>query len=103
MKHLVSEEVKAHFRPELLNRFDQQVVFNKLSLKDARRVLALMLADTRQRVSALGYTLEVAEPMVDKIISEGYSDEYGVRRLRQVAHAKAQALTKHVFRRDLQV
>lgn len=34
MKQLISDEVKAYFRPELLNRFDEQIVFHKLGMKE---------------------------------------------------------------------
>lgn len=34
MKQLISDEVKAYFRPELLNRFDEQIVFHKLGIKE---------------------------------------------------------------------
>jgi ATP-dependent Clp protease ATP-binding subunit ClpA len=37
MKRLVLDEVKGYFRPELLNRFDEQIVFHKLGLKEVRR------------------------------------------------------------------
>lgn len=36
MKQLISDEVKAYFRPELLNRFDEQIVFHKLGIKEVR-------------------------------------------------------------------
>lgn len=39
MKQLVLEEVKGYFRPELLNRFDEQIVFHKLGLKEVRNAL----------------------------------------------------------------
>jgi ATP-dependent Clp protease ATP-binding subunit ClpA len=38
MKRLVLDEVKGYFRPELLNRFDEQIVFHKLGLKEVRRL-----------------------------------------------------------------
>lgn len=36
MKQLIRDEVKAYFRPELLNRFDEQIVFHKLGIKEVR-------------------------------------------------------------------
>lgn len=45
MKQLVLDEVKGYFRPELLNRFDEQIVFHKLGLKEVRRPRLLVQAD----------------------------------------------------------
>jgi hypothetical protein len=36
MRQLISDEVKAYFRPELLNRFDEQIVFHKLGMREVR-------------------------------------------------------------------
>lgn len=44
MKQLVLDEVKGYFRPELLNRFDEQIVFHKLGLKEVRHLLCWGLA-----------------------------------------------------------
>lgn len=84
MKKLISEEVKAYFRPELLNRFDEQIVFHKLGLKEVRKIADLMLEETRQRVAAKGVQLVVGKRLFDRIVRDGYSLEYGVRPLRQV-------------------
>lgn len=81
---LVMDEVKSYFRPELLNRFDEQVVFHKLSVDDVHKIARIMLAETIARVAAKGIELEVTSRLMDKIVEDGYSDEYGVRPLRQV-------------------
>ncbi len=43
MKQLVLDEVKSYFRPELLNRFDEQIVFHKLGLREVRPAGWVML------------------------------------------------------------
>ena len=48
-----------------------------------RSIASLMLAETRARVAAKGLTLQLTPALVDKIVNDGYSDEYGVRPLRQ--------------------
>lgn len=83
MKDTVMTEVKAAFKPELINRFDETVVFQRLGRREVRAIASLMLAETRERVAARGYTLVVAQPLVERIVADGASDEYGVRPLRQ--------------------
>jgi ATP-dependent Clp protease ATP-binding subunit ClpA len=50
----VSEEVRNYFRPELLNRFDEQIVFSKLGRKEVRVIAGLMLQETVARVKDKG-------------------------------------------------
>lgn len=80
---LVLEEVKRFFRPELLNRLDEQIVFQKLSRRDVRTIAGLMIQDTISRVGDKGYKLQVSQRLVERIISQGHSDEYGARPMRQ--------------------
>jgi hypothetical protein len=58
-------------------------VFQKLPRADVARIAWLMLDETRARVAAKGFQLHLTRPLVDAIIADGYSDEYGVRPLRQ--------------------
>lgn len=80
---LVLEEVKQFFRPELLNRLDEQVVFQKLGRRDVRTIAGLLIQDTISRVGDKGYTLQVSQRLVERIIAVGFSDEYGARPMRQ--------------------
>eukprot|EP00878_Enallax_costatus_P009482 GHUV01009908.1.p1 GENE.GHUV01009908.1~~GHUV01009908.1.p1 ORF type:complete len:746 (+),score=207.39 GHUV01009908.1:200-2437(+) len=84
MKQLISDEVKSYFRPELLNRFDEQIVFHKLGIKEVRKIADIMMDETRRRVSGKGVQLVVGKRLMERIIRDGYSLEYGVRPLRQV-------------------
>ncbi|WIA36448.1 hypothetical protein OEZ86_007755 [Tetradesmus obliquus] len=83
MRQLIHDEVKAYFRPELLNRFDEQIVFHKLGLREVRKIADIMLAETKQRVATKGVQLAVGPRLLERIVRDGYSLEYGVRPLRQ--------------------
>jgi len=50
----VHEEVRSYFRPELLNRFDEQIVFGKLGRREVRTIAGLMMAETAARVKDKG-------------------------------------------------
>ncbi|BDA47991.1 ATP-dependent Clp protease ATP-binding subunit ClpA homolog [Coccomyxa sp. Obi] len=83
IRSLVLEELKAYFRPELLNRLDEIVVFRQLSMHDARIIAELLLNETRQRIALRGIDLQVTAPLMRLICQEGYSQEYGARPLRR--------------------
>eukprot|EP00798_Chlamydomonas_sp_ICE-L_P010706 gene10706-12407_t len=83
MQRLVLEEVRTHFRPELINRFDEQVVFQQLDHKHIAVIAQIMLQRTIDQMRAMGHSLDVGPRLMDKILSEGYSTEYGARPLRR--------------------
>uniref|UniRef100_A0A0D3FVG6 Clp R domain-containing protein n=1 Tax=Oryza barthii TaxID=65489 RepID=A0A0D3FVG6_9ORYZ len=74
MKSLVMEELKAFFRPELLNRIDEVVML---------AILNIMLQEVKGRILALGIGLEVSDSMKDLISQHGYDKSYGARPLRR--------------------
>ena len=83
IRSLVMEELKGYFRPELLNRLDEVVVFRQLDAVDARRIAALELAKTADRVAARGLHLEVTAPLMTAITAAAADREYGARPLKR--------------------
>ncbi|KAF3560702.1 hypothetical protein DY000_02016349 [Brassica cretica] len=83
MKATVVEELKNYFRPELLNRIDEIVIFRQLEKAQMMEILNLMLQDLKSRLVALGVGLEVSEPVKELICRQGYDPSYGARPLRR--------------------
>ncbi|KAK8586560.1 hypothetical protein V6N13_010149 [Hibiscus sabdariffa] len=83
MKALVIEELKAYFRPELLNRIDEVVVFRSLQKAQMLEIVNLMLQEVNARLMSLGIGLEVSESIKDLICQQGYDQTYGARPLRR--------------------
>ncbi|EFJ49084.1 ClpD chaperone, Hsp100 family [Volvox carteri f. nagariensis] len=83
LKQEVLGEVRSFFSPELLNRFDETVVFQRLRRADVATIAGLMMEETVDRAAERGLQVEVAPPLMEHIIAEGYSEEYGARPLRQ--------------------
>ncbi|CAA7404962.1 unnamed protein product [Spirodela intermedia] len=83
MKALVMEELKAYFRPELLNRIDEVVVFRPLEKTQMLAILNIMLEEVKSRLAALGIGLEVSEAAMDLVCRQGYDRSYGARPLRR--------------------
>ncbi|KAK4436728.1 Chaperone protein ClpD, chloroplastic [Sesamum alatum] len=83
MKALVIEELKGYFRPELLNRIDEVVVFRSLEKPQMLEILDIMLHEVKGRLATLGIGLEVSEAVMDLICEQGYDRSYGARPLRR--------------------
>jgi ATP-dependent Clp protease ATP-binding subunit ClpC len=75
-------EVRRRFRPEFLNRVDEQIVFRALAPDDVRKVLALRIAELSESLHTdHGVVLEMDADAADWLAAEGYKPEYGVREL----------------------
>lgn len=83
IRSLVLEELKAYFRPELLNRLDEVVVFRPLGRPQVAAIAALELAKTEERVLARGIGLEVTPAVMDLLVAEGFDEAMGARELRR--------------------
>ncbi|KAJ9671300.1 hypothetical protein PVL29_025135 [Vitis rotundifolia] len=83
MKALVMEELKAYFRPELLNRLDEIIVFHPLEKAQMLEILNTMLQEVKERLSSLGIGLEVSVSVIDLLCQQGYDKNYGARPLRR--------------------
>ena len=78
------DEAKRTFRPELLNRFDETVVFRKLDKPDVEKILDIELAKLRARLSEKDMTLELDKKAVDFLVAKGSDESMGARPLRRV-------------------
>ncbi|CAI5982732.1 unnamed protein product [Closterium sp. NIES-65] len=83
MKEVVMEELKAHFRPELMNRIDEVVVFRALEKEQIRVIATMMVKESADHLALKGINLEVSEALMERICEEGYDRAYGARPLRR--------------------
>ncbi|CAN1317833.1 Chaperone protein ClpD, chloroplastic [Linum perenne] len=83
MKALLLEELSSYFRPELLNRIDELVVFRSLEKTQMLEILEMMLQEVKGRLISLGIGLEVSASIKDLICTQGYDPAYGARPLRR--------------------
>jgi ATP-dependent Clp protease ATP-binding subunit ClpC len=76
---------RQRFRPEFLNRIDEQIVFRPLSREDVRKVLDRQLSSLEENLfETSGLTLQVEQEAREWLVEVGYSTEYGVRELARV-------------------
>ncbi|GFZ03516.1 heat shock protein 101 [Actinidia rufa] len=82
-REMVMVEVRKHFKPELLNRLDEIVVFDPLSHDQLKKVARLQLKDVASRLAERGIALDVTEAALDVILEESYDPVYGARPIRR--------------------
>ena len=78
------EEAKKTFRPELLNRFDDLIVFRKLDRQVIETILDLELARVKESLKARGTSLTFDKKALAFLVDKGYDDQLGARPLRRV-------------------
>lgn len=89
LKSMVYEELRTYFRPELLNRIDEVVVFRPLEKPQLLQILDLLLQELKKKVMSRGIDIEieVSESVKDLVCKEGYVPTYGARPLRRAVVA----------------
>jgi len=83
IKLAVLGEVKAHFRPEFVNRIDEIVVFHALDEKHIKSIARLQLALLEKRLARMEIKLAVSDAALTEIASAGFDPVYGARPLRR--------------------
>ena len=74
-------DLKAHFRPEFLNRLDEIIMFKPLTKENIRSIIDLLIADVNRRLSERELTVELTEAAKDYVVEGGYDPMYGARPL----------------------
>jgi len=89
MKETVNDALKAHFRPEFLNRVDDTIVFHELSMAEVTEIVDLMITRTSEQLKAQGLGLELTDSAKNWLARKGYDPTLGARPLRR-------AIQRHV-------
>jgi ATP-dependent Clp protease ATP-binding subunit ClpB len=79
----VMAELRRHFRPELLNRIDDVVLFKPLQAGEIRRIVDLLLTGLRGRLADRRISIEVSDEAKDFLGQQGYDPVYGARPLKR--------------------
>ncbi|MDQ3795621.1 MAG: AAA family ATPase, partial [Actinomycetota bacterium] len=84
MKSRVTSELRKIFRPELLNRIDEIIVFHKLEREDMRNIIEIQIKRLRQQMVERDVTVEFTTAALDKLSDAGYDPAFGARPLKRV-------------------
>ena len=83
MGQRVNEALRNHFRPEFLNRLDDQIIFRSLTKDELRRIVNLQVDRLRQRLENRKLDLHLSEEACDWLANAGYDPVYGARPLKR--------------------
>jgi len=80
---LVMDALRAHFRPEFLNRVDEIIIFDRLTEDDLKQIVEIQLGRLTKRLEQQKITLDLSDSAKELIAREGYDPVYGARPLKR--------------------
>ena len=83
LERVVKLELKAHFRPEFLNRVDDIIIFHNLDEKHLARIVEIQLQRLGQRLAQQQLSLEVDRVTRQLLAKEGFDPQFGARPLKR--------------------
>lgn len=84
MKKGVMDEIKQIFKPELLNRIDEIIVFRSLGKEDMKKIISIMIKEIRYRaIDQLNINIMVSTQAKNKLVEDSFDKKYGARPLRR--------------------
>ncbi|MCB4407317.1 ATP-dependent chaperone ClpB [Synechococcus sp. MU1642] len=83
MESRVNEALRAHFRPEFLNRLDDQIIFHSLRREELRQIVTLQVERLRQRLAERKLELSLSDGAADWLANAGHDPVYGARPLKR--------------------
>ena len=94
----VMNVVRAHFRPEFLNRLDEMVVFHRLERGHMAGIVSIQLEELRKLLAGRDIALDLDRAAVDWLAETGFDPVYGARPLKRVIQTRLQnALAKQIL------
>ncbi|RYG18327.1 type VI secretion system ATPase TssH, partial [bacterium] len=99
VKKDVMDEVRAHFRPEFVNRIDEIVIFRSLGVNEIKRIVDIQLRQLASRLADRRIEIKLTDAAASEIASAGWDPAYGARPLkraiqREVLNPLAQAILR---------
>ncbi|MFP4605210.1 MAG: ATP-dependent Clp protease ATP-binding subunit [Bacteroidales bacterium] len=82
-KDVIQKALKRSFAPEFLNRLDDIVIFNSLTKEDIHEIIDIELQGLYDRISNLGYKVEITKEAKDYVADKGFDIQFGARPLKR--------------------
>ncbi len=99
-QELVMNELRAHFRPEFLNRLDEMILFKPLTKENIGGIVELLVADLNKRLVDREIQITVTEAAKSYIINRGYDPVYGARPLKRYLQKNVETLVARMILAD---
>ncbi len=89
MRRQMMAALKQTFRPEFINRVDEIIIFDNLTLEDVERIVDLQMKEVQERLAEYGLTIQLTPAARRWLAEQGYDPQFGARPLRR-------AIQRHV-------
>ena len=96
-RDMVEKDLRAHFRPEFLNRLDEIIMFKPLTKENIGGIVDLLMADLNKRLKDQELSIELTKDAKDYIIEGGYDPVYGARPLKRFVQKNVETLTARLI------
>ena len=96
-EQMVMQELRAHFRPEFLNRLDETILFKPLTRDNISHIVDLMVADVNKRLADRELKVELTDGAKSFVTEHGYDPAYGARPLRRYLQKHVETLAARII------
>lgn len=100
MKTELLRELRRTLRPELLNRLDEVVIFRSLTIRDARKIVDLLVSELNHRLDEHNISISLSKALLSYIVKTGFSEEYGARPLRRALQDTVESAVAEYILKD---
>ena len=99
-KELVTNELRNHFRPEFLNRLDEQIMFKPLTKDNIGGIIELLIVDVNKRLKDTKISIALTDAARSYIVDNGYDPIYGARPLKRFVQKNVETLAGKLILSD---
>ena len=96
-QNMVMEDLRAHFRPEFLNRLDETILFKPLTKGDIYHIIDLLVADVNRRLADREIAITLTEAAKSYVVEGGYDPSYGARPLKRYLQKNVETLAARLM------
>ena len=82
-KKTITNALKKKFAPEFLNRIDEVVIFNNLSINEIHKIIEIELEKLYERINELGYKIKLTKKAKEFLAEKGFDKDFGARPLKR--------------------
>ena len=94
---MVMNELRAHFRPEFLNRLDETIMFKPLTKQDVGQIIDLLIKDVNKRLAERELSIELTDAAKAYVVDGGYEPLYGARPLKRYLQKHVETLAARLI------
>ncbi|MBU1179275.1 AAA family ATPase [Patescibacteria group bacterium] len=88
LKEKIYQALESRFRPEFLNRLDEIIIFNSLTIDNLREIVKIQVDEVVERLSVKGIVFKISSDALQYLAQKGFSQQYGARPLKRLIQTK---------------